>query len=281
MIMGNTKDWFKVNFFNVACFENYLSIQLFDVSNSQTGTESRFVQQGGFLAFYDHLIKHIYEHQSHALYQYVPYCITSFHRLFSTAKSLNIAYPKMAFEVETARKQIQGIAVDLWGGMSISNQSRYKSHNKSIMELAPYLLYSISENLNPTNIQLLKPTEKRKLDHIVNLFHGFGLNLEKVKTELNTSEYVIEPRLDLLVDFLPFCKDRRTITDGSYTVNQLIQHHVESARIKSKEDISRKKEGSAISTPAKIRSERAITLQDLVPTQIAEVKAGKVLFCLI
>jgi chromosome transmission fidelity protein 18 len=263
-----------------ACFENYLSIPLFDISNSQTGTETRYVQQGSFLAFYDIAVKQIFSQQHQEMYQYLPYCVTSFHRLFSTSKPLNLEYPRMGFNAEQDKKQIYGAAVDLWTGMSINNQSRYQSHSYNIMELAPYLLSIISPDLKPTNLQLLRPHEKKMLERVVELFIGFGLNLETQKTDVNTLEFILTPRLDFLVDLWPFCNERRTLTMGSYAVNQLIQHHVDTERVRIQESLLQGKSVQAASksvssTPSKKPMERAVTLKDIAPTQI-EMKKEKV-----
>jgi hypothetical protein len=106
------------------------------------------------------------------------------------------------------------------------------------------------------------------------------LNLETQKTDVNTLEFILTPRLDFLVDLSPFCNERRCLTTGSYAVNQLIQHQVETERLRIQESLLRGKDAlpgpkSGASNPSKKLSDRAVTLKDIAPMEI-EPKKEKV-----
>lgn len=132
-----------------ACFENYLNVKLFDVSGKDSKVESRFVQQGNQLAFYDAIQSMIKREQGWSLQGYLVYPIASFHRLFSTSHSIKLEFPRTAYQVDNVAKQITGLAKSFWAGMLPKMQYLWFNRGQNIMELAPYLLYIISPDFKP------------------------------------------------------------------------------------------------------------------------------------
>lgn len=133
----------------VACFENYLNIKLFDVATKQSKTESRYVQQGSHLAFFDRLQRVLGEFQAYDLQSYLVYPIASFHRLFSTPKPVELDFPRTTYQVDSVAKQIKSLASSFWTGMTPRLRAYWFNPSLNITELAPFLMYIISPDFKP------------------------------------------------------------------------------------------------------------------------------------
>jgi chromosome transmission fidelity protein 18 len=175
------------------CFENYLKVNLFDVSGKLTSTESRFVQQGHYNIFFDVLQKFSVETQHFELQRYLAYPIINYHRLYASTVAPKIEYPRSFYTVDSVSKQVQTLAKSFWSGMTVYNQSVWSKVNDVILELAPFLLYIITPDFKPMNIQVLKKAERQILDRLVEILVSFGLHLVKETTDANTTAFALEP----------------------------------------------------------------------------------------
>jgi hypothetical protein len=137
-----------------ACFENYLNIELFDVAGKESKLESRYVQMGNQLHFFDLMSNAIQKDQQYQLQGYLLYPICNFHRLFSTTKPIKLEYPRSQYQVDSQSKQIRSLAKSFWSGMVPKMQALWSDENTNILELAPYLLQIISPDFRPVKIDI-------------------------------------------------------------------------------------------------------------------------------
>lgn len=142
----------KCHFFlNIACFENYLNSKLFDVTSKDSNVESRFVQQGSHIIFFDSLQKRISSEQAFELQAYSAFPIVNFYRLFASTRPVTVDFPMTVFQVDSATKQIKSLLANFWAGFNPYLQSVWFNKNNIITELAPLLMYIISPSFKPVS----------------------------------------------------------------------------------------------------------------------------------
>jgi hypothetical protein len=126
-----------------------LNVQLFDLASKEHNQESRSVQLGSYLAFYDILQTRISKHQNFELVGYLNYPVCSFHPLFSSSTGTKIKYPKTAFQADSIQKQIKNLARNCFAGFSLQSRISWPNQTVNILELYPYLMYIISPPFRP------------------------------------------------------------------------------------------------------------------------------------
>ncbi|KAJ3324782.1 hypothetical protein HDV06_006090 [Boothiomyces sp. JEL0866] len=257
------------------CFENYFKIKHFEVTGKNTNLESRYVQQASFLHFYDSLQKRIWKDQRYELHEYLAYPIINFYRLFATPVQLNLDFPNNSYHCEVNRKQTAGIEQSLYAGMTPHIKCFWSNHTLNIIELAPYLMNIISPNFKPANIQVLKPPEKLMLERIIKVCIDFGIRLAKQNLENGTVGYSTDPAINMLIDFEPFNKSRRSIASFPYAISNFISNQIEYETIRRSNGVKKPKgieieKAFVSSSQSVIESQKP--LSELISSNIGKTK---------
>jgi chromosome transmission fidelity protein 18 len=183
-----------------ACYENYLSTKVFDLSASRSTSETRFVQQGHYLNMYDQLNIRINRDQQFELMQYISYPIIAFHRYFACAKKLDIEFPKADYQFRVAKQLNENIAESIWMNMIPTNKMIWQARKVMITELLPFLVFIIAPDLKPLNIQVMKFDEMIILMKIVDVLSAFGFKLVQERRPSGGFTYKLDPYLVLTLD---------------------------------------------------------------------------------
>ncbi|KAJ3271775.1 hypothetical protein HDV01_006383 [Terramyces sp. JEL0728] len=237
--------------------------------------ESRYVQQAGYLQFFDSLQRGIWKDQRYELNEYLAYPIINFYRLFATSTPVSLEFPNNSYHCEVSRKQTRSVEHSFHTGMSPHIRCFWSNHTLNILELGPYLANIIAPNFRPANIQVLRAHEKKMLERLIQICIDFGIRLIKQSLENNTLVYITEPALHLLIDIEPFSKSRRSIASFPYAISNFISNQIEHEAIRRNNDIKNAKvvepERSFVSSSRSvIESQKA--LSELISTNIQKSK---------
>ncbi len=78
---------------------------------------------------------------------YMPFSLMNFYRLFSSAKRVNLQYPKQDYENFVAQKENQGLLDNLWDGLDLNFKRSWSTKSQFLLEGLSYLLRIITPDI--------------------------------------------------------------------------------------------------------------------------------------
>ncbi|CEP12140.1 hypothetical protein [Parasitella parasitica] len=213
------------------CFEAYPLMKFHDVALEKLC----FI--GEWLHFYDRIYHRTNEKHEYEMFKYLPYPIVNFHRFFAGAvvQEHRVGYPKVDYEVYSTKKSYENLIEVFLAGIS-PQKRRFLNRDMIANELVPLLLHIISPDLKPVNQQLIKSTEKAKLDRVVRIMIEHGLSYVQEKNEDGQFVFKLEPPVEQLLNFN--LSSPKSILPRQYAVRQMISHEIGTEILRRREEAS-------------------------------------------
>ncbi|KAI8644150.1 hypothetical protein BD408DRAFT_413795 [Parasitella parasitica] len=213
------------------CFEAYPMMRFHDVALE------KFCFIGEWLHFYDQVYHRTNEKHEYEMFKYLPYPIVNFHRFFAGAvvQEHRVEYPRVDYEIYSTKKSYENLIEVFLAGIH-PQKRRFLNHDMIANELVPLLMHVISPDLKPVNQQLIKPTEKAKLDRLVRIMIEFGLSYVQEKNEDGQFVFKLEPPVEQLLNFN--LSSPKSILPKQYAVRQMISHEIDTEILRRREEAS-------------------------------------------
>ncbi|ORX54698.1 hypothetical protein BCR36DRAFT_403127 [Piromyces finnis] len=211
----------------IGCFENYIKLKT--VNFSSDPSKSKYVLVSEWLEFYDYINLHITKFAQFELSDYAIYPIISFYRYFSSTtlrsafplapyqqnsgqnfNTINryrkpqpiLEYPRHDYESFVALSNNLNILNQFISGINSQLQYNGWNYNEVVSGLVSYLLRITEPNIKTSNVLLLKPDDRKKLDNLVGILVSFGMTCVQERVPDSTNYiYRLEPPIGHLIDF--------------------------------------------------------------------------------